>query len=96
MKKYEGLFILKSNLSEDEAGKLSAAVSDVVIKNGGTVDRKEDMGVREMAYVIKKEKKARYLLVYFTAEPNLIAVMERSYKLNESILRSIIFEHGTE
>ena len=93
MKKYEGLFILKPNLSEDELGKLSTAVADVITKNGGKVDRKEDMGVRDLAYDIKKEKKGRYLLAYFTAEPNTIMAMDKAYKLNESVLRSVIFEH---
>ena len=91
MKKYEGLFILKPNLTEDELGKLSTAVAEVITKNNGKVDRKEDMGVRDLAYQIKKEKKGRYLLVYFTAEPNTISAIEKAYKLNESVLRSVVF-----
>lgn len=93
MRKYEGLFILRPNLSEDELGKLSTAVVEVITKNNGKVDRKEDMGIRDLAYQIKKEKKGRYLLVYFTAEPNAISAIEKAYKLNESVLRSVIFEH---
>jgi small subunit ribosomal protein S6 len=93
MKKYEGLFILKPNLTEEESGKLSAAVAEVITKNGGKIDRKEDMGLRDLAYQIKKEKKGRYLLVYFTADPQAISAMEKAYKLNESILRPAIFEH---
>lgn len=93
MKKYEALFILKPNLTEDESGKLSTAITEVITKNGGKIDRKEDMGLRDLAYQIKKEKKGRYLLVYFTAEPNIISVIERAYKLNESILRPAIFGH---
>jgi len=93
MKKYEGLFILKPNLSEEENGKLTASVVDVITKNGGKVDGKEDLGTRDLAYQIKKEKKGRYLLVYFTAETQSITAMERLYKINESILRAIIFIH---
>jgi len=93
MKKYEGLFILKPNLTEDEFGKLSTAAAEVIIKNGGKVDRKEDMGVRDMAYQIKKEKKGRYLLVYFTVEPKAVSAIEKAYRLNESVLRSVVFEH---
>lgn len=92
MKKYEGLFILKPHLTEDTFGKLSTAVAEVVTKNGGKVDRKEDMGVRDLAYQIKKEKKGHYLLVYFTAEPKAVSAIEKAYKLNELILRSIIFQ----
>ena len=93
MKKYEGLFILKPNLSDEEYGKLTAAVVEVITKNGGKVDGKEEMGTKDLAYPIKKEKKGRYFLVYFTAEPNTISAIEKAYKLNESVLRSVVFGH---
>ena len=96
MKKYEGLFILKSNLSDEEYGKLSAAVIEVITKNGGKVDAKEELGTKDLAYPIKKEKKGRYLLVYFTGEPQSITAMERIYKINESILRAVIFIHEAQ
>jgi small subunit ribosomal protein S6 len=91
MKKYEGLFILKSNLTDEENGKLVNSILDVIAKNGGKVDAKEDLGTRDLAYNIKKEKKGRYLLVYFTAEASAIASMEKTYKINESILRTVVF-----
>ncbi len=96
MRKYEGLFILKPNLSDEEYGKLSAAVVEVITKNGGKVDAKEELGTRDLAYPIKKEKKGRYLLLYFTGEPRSITAMERIYKINESILRAVIFIHEAQ
>ena len=96
MRKYEGLFILKPNLSDEEYGKLSAAVVEVITKNGGKVDGKEDLGTRDLAYPIKKDKKGRYFLAYFTTEPQSITVMERVYKINESILRAVIFIHEAQ
>ena len=96
MRKYEGLFILKPNLSDEEYGKLSAAVVEVITKNGGKVDAKEELGTRDLAYPIKKEKKGRYLLLYFTGEPQSITAMERIYKINESVLRAVIFIHEAQ
>ena len=96
MRKYEGLFILKPNLSDEEYGKLTAAVVEVITKNGGKVDGKEDLGTRDLAYPIKKDKKGRYFLAYFTTEPQSITVMERVYKINESILRAVIFIHEAQ
>lgn len=93
MKKYEGLFILKPNLSDEEYGKLTAAVVEVITKNGGKVDGKEELGTKDLAYPIKKEKKGRYFLVYFTADTQSITAMERIYKINELILRVVIFIH---
>ena len=96
MKKYEGLFILKPNLSDEEYGKLTAAVIEVITKHGGKVDGKEELGTKDLAYPIKKEKKGRYFLVYFTGEPQSITAMERIYKINELILRAVIFIHEAQ
>ena len=93
MKKYEGLFILKPNLSDEEYGKLTSGIVEVITKNGGKVDAKEELGTRDLAYPIKKERKGRYFLAYFTAEPHSITAIERIYKINELILRAVIFIH---
>lgn len=96
MKKYEGLFIVRPDLTEEETGKVSASIVEVVTKNGGVIDHKEDMGLRTLAYDIKKQKKGRYFLIYFSAEPKVIVSMERSYKLNEAILRAFVFDRQNE
>lgn len=91
MNKYEGVFILKPNLNKEETEKTSAAILEVIVKNGGTVEEKEEMGVRQLAYEIKKERQGNYLLVRFTTPAKAISDMEKAYKLNESILRTQIF-----
>lgn len=91
MKKYESLFILKPNLNEEEFGKLSSSILDVVTKNGGSVENKEDMGLRTLAYELKKEKQGHYFLVNFMSPADSISSMEKAYKLNELILRLLIF-----
>lgn len=92
MNKYEGVFIIKPNLNKEEMEKASSAVGDVIVKNGGTIENKEDMGLRQLAYEIKKERQGHYILVRFTTAPKVISDMEKSYKLNESILRTQIFK----
>lgn len=92
MNKYEGIFILKPNLNKEEIEKTSSAIVDIITKNGGVVENKEDMGVRQLAYEIKKEKQGHYLLVHFTTAPRAISDMEKTCRLNESILRIQIFK----
>ncbi len=95
MNKYEGLFILKPNLNKDELEKASSAIVDVIVKNGGVVENKEDMGLRQLAYEIKKENQGHYLLIYFMAGPKAISDMEKLYKLHELILRIQLFKRDT-
>lgn len=92
MKEYEGLFILKPTLNKDEMEKVSSAIVDVMVKNGGKVESKEEMGLRKLAYEIKKANQGYYLLTRFMAQPKAISDIAKSYKLNESILRAVIFK----
>jgi len=94
MKGYEGLFILKANLSKDEIEKASSSIADGIAKNGGVVANIEDLGMRQLAYEIKREKQGHYILMNFTAESKAILNLEKSYKLNESILRALIFKRN--
>lgn len=94
MKKYEGLFIVKPNLSKEEMEKASSAIAEVIVKSGGVVENKEDMGLRQLAYDIKRERQGHYLLIYFMANPKAISDMEKTYKLNESILRALVLNRS--
>lgn len=96
MTKYEGVFIVKPNLNKDEVEKAVSSITEVVVRNGGVVENKEDMGLRQLAYEIKKERQGHYLLVNFTANPKAISEMEKIYKLNESILRTVVFKRDNK
>ncbi|HVO73345.1 MAG TPA: 30S ribosomal protein S6, partial [Ignavibacteriaceae bacterium] len=44
-------------------------------------------GRKRLAYMIKKSKVGYYIIIRFNASPNLISKLERSYQLDEHILR---------
>ena len=96
MNKYEGMFIVKPNLNKDEIEKTASAITEAIVRNGGGVEKKKDMGLRQLAYEIKKERQGHYLLVYFTAAPKAVSEMEKTYKLNESILRALVFKRDNK
>ena len=83
MKLYETMFILKPTLVEEE----------VITKNGGEIETCLDMGMRNLAYEIKKNKRGYYFVIYFKAKPSLILELERNYRINEEILRFIVIKY---
>ena len=84
---YESYIIIDGNLEE-------AQIEDVISKfekflsSHETIDNKtEKIGRRRLAYPIKKRQNGYYVCFYFNAENDLVAELERNYRLDENILR---------
>ena len=86
---YETMFIVKATLTEEEIQAQINTVKENIEKNGGTIESVEDMGIRNLAYEIQKQKRGYYYVIYFTAPTESIKELERTYKVNESIVRFI-------
>ncbi|GAA7257462.1 hypothetical protein HpCK38_15020 [Helicobacter pylori] len=93
MKHYETMFIVKPTLVEDEIKSKIKFYKEAIIKNGGEIETCLDMGMRHLAYEIKKNKRGYYFVIYFKAEPSLILELERLYRINEDILIFIVVKY---
>jgi small subunit ribosomal protein S6 len=91
MNKYEAMFIIKPDLSEEERKNLFKQVADAVSKNKGEVSSAEVWSEkRRLIFPIKKQQEGLYYLVNFALAPQGIKEINRAYKLNENILRVLI------
>ena len=54
------------------------------------------MGMRNLAYEIKKHKRGYYFVIYFTTKPESILELERLYRINEDILRFIVIKYESK
>jgi small subunit ribosomal protein S6 len=87
MRKYETIFILQPELSEDEIKSVTAKAEDVISSYKGDCLRMDDWGIRKLAYPIKKCVRGRYYYLRFDGESALIAELERRLRLDEKVLR---------
>jgi len=93
MKKYETMFIVKPDLSEDEKKALFNQISETVAKNGGSVSSGAVWSEkRKLFFPIKRYREGIYYLLNFTIEPKSITDINHAYKLNENILRVLILK----
>ncbi|MFA5146684.1 MAG: 30S ribosomal protein S6 [Candidatus Omnitrophota bacterium] len=90
MNDYEALFILKPDISEEDTKGLCKTITEVIVKNSGTVKKEENWGRRPLAYPVKKSKEGYYYKVDFNAPAESVAKLDAAYKLNQSILRTLI------
>ena len=90
---YETMFIVKPTLTEEETKAQIEQVIANIEKNGGEVVSTDDMGTRPLAYEIKKNKRGYYFVIYFKAPSESIIELERTYRINEDILRFIFIKY---
>ena len=89
---YETMFIVKATLTDEETQAEIATVKANIEKNGGTIVSVDDMGSRNLAYEIEKQKRGYYYVIYFTAPSESILELERNYRVNENIIRFIFIK----
>ena len=91
MKKYEAMFIVKPDLSEEEKKTIFGQINDAVTKNKGNVTYAAVWSERrKLIFPIKKYHEGIYYLMDFTLDPAIVVEIRRLYKLNENIIRVLI------
>ena len=91
MNKYEALFIIKPDLSEEERKNLFNQISEAVSKNQGSILQGAVWAERKKLFSpIRKYKEGSYYLLNFSITPFAIKDISHAYKLNENILRVLI------
>ena len=90
MNKYELVVIFKPSLTDETFPIEFDKVKDLIAKSGGTIEKIDNWGKRRLAYEIDKINEGIYEIVVFSAEPSAPAEMERSLRINESVLRYLI------
>ena len=93
---YETMFIVKPTLTQEEIEAQVATVKGNIEKNGGEVVTCDDMGTRTLSYEIAKNKRGYYYVIYFKAPSESIKELERTYKVNENIIRFIFIKYDSK
>ena len=86
--KYECMYILNPNLTEEETAALVEKFKALVEANG-TLDEMEEMGKRKLAYEINFISEGYYVLVKFTSGPEFPAELDRVFGITDGVMRSI-------
>jgi len=92
IRNYETMFIMKPTLSKEETVVQIELVKNIITANGGEIVECNDMGSRELAYEIQKNKRGYYYVIYFTSPTESILEIERNYNINETILRHMFIK----
>jgi small subunit ribosomal protein S6 len=95
---YEHVFLARQDLSQAQVDALAAAATEIVENNQGKVTKTETWGLKNLAYKIKRNRKAHFVLLNIDAPAGVIAELERQTAINEDVIRYMsvrVDEHET-
>jgi small subunit ribosomal protein S6 len=90
MRRYELMVILDPDLEERTIAPSLDQYLGVIRNGGGSVEKVDVWGRRRLAYEISKKSEGIYAVVDMTAEPDVVAELDRQLNLSEVVLRTKI------
>ena len=91
MNKYESVVIINPNVEENTLNELTERFS-TLINSDGKVEQVNNLGKKKLAYEVKKNKEGYYVVLDFEANPNLIAELERNYRITDEVIKFIVIK----
>ena len=88
MNKYESVIIINPSVDEEGIKALIKKFTDI-INNEGKVESVNEIGKKRLAYEIMKNKEGYYTVFNFEAKPELIAELERNYRIDDNVMKFI-------
>lgn len=74
---------------------LKDAVTGLFLKHGAQIVSSRRWDERRLAYPIRGQQRATYLLTYFQADTQQLAAIRRDLQFNEAVLRNLLLECET-
>ena len=84
---YEHVFLARQDLSQAQVDALAATATEIVEAGQGKVTKTETWGLKNLAYKIKRNRKAHFVLLNIDAPAGVIAELERQTAINEDVIR---------
>ena len=84
---YEHVFLARQDLSQAQVDALAASATEIVETNAGKVTKTESWGLKSLAYKIKRNRKAHFVMLNIDAPAGVVAELERQTAINEDVIR---------
>ncbi len=95
---YETLFVVKPTLTEEEIKAQIEKIKEVLGKVDAELLAADDMGMRKLAYPVQKNERGYYTVLYYKANGDAIAEIERNLRINEEVIKflTVKYTNGKE
>ena len=90
MNRYELTYIIDTVLEESARKELIEKFNQLIVANGGEVEKVDEWGKRRLAYAIDYKTEGYYVLTTFQANPDVPREIERNLQINDSVIRYLV------
>jgi small subunit ribosomal protein S6 len=87
MRIYEELFIAKPDAPDEEVDQFIEHLRTQLTNAGATVDKVEKWGKRRLAYRVDKYREGAYVLLQFSAGPDVVKELERRLRVSDLVIK---------
>jgi small subunit ribosomal protein S6 len=87
VRKYEVIFIIRPDASEEAVAQATEKAQEQVTRNGGIVLSLDNWGSKKLAYEIQKLTEGIFIKMDIEAPGEVIAILARHFTLSESVIR---------
>jgi len=84
---YEHVFLARQDLSQSQVDALATTATEIVEANEGKVTKTETWGLKNLAYKIKRNRKAHFVMLNIEGSGAAVAELERQTSINEDVIR---------
>ena len=84
---YESVLVFRQDLTESQVKEKAAKFTEIIKELGGNVKSTEFWGLKNLAYIIRKNRKAHYVLLNIELDGAQIAELERRSRIDEDVIR---------
>ena len=84
---YESAVMINAALDDEQIEAEVSRLTENIVNFGGEIIEVDKVGRKRLAYVVNKSKIGYYAIFRFNAPSNIVAKLERSYTLDDNILR---------
>lgn len=86
---YETTIITRQDLSRQDVTKITDGLVSIIEEGKGKIIKNEYWGLRNLAYLIQKNRKGHYVMLGYEAPADAIEELNRNMGINEEIVRSL-------
>ncbi|GBC95923.1 30S ribosomal protein S6 [bacterium HR16] len=90
---YEAMYLVHPSVDEERLAEIIARYNQVVESAGGVIEHSGKWDRRRLAYPINKVQEATYVLMYFRADPQVPAELDRLFRISDEVIRHLIVRH---
>ncbi len=98
MRRYETIFIIDPDLSEEERSPLFERLKDLFSQHKGLLVLVDEWGTQKLAYEIKKKARGYYVRLDYCGTGTLVNEIERFFRIDDRVLKylTVLFEKDVD